>query len=140
MSYVTGSLWKYMECHIAFQSDNHHARFTHQLADIKQPDAASSELLLGTVASPLVQLPDPAEDPMRLEAELACSQQEVSHGKLAQCRPTEQIEVKRIEVKLVEAPEWEYNQAAHEPPEDRQSPLSLRSKAEQFTGINRSKP
>jgi hypothetical protein len=45
-----------------------------------------------------------------------------------------QIEVKRTEVKLVEAPEWEYNKVAHEPPEDRQSPLPLRSKVEQLTG------
>jgi hypothetical protein len=42
---------------------------------------------------------------MRLEDELACSQQEVSHGKMAQCRPMEQIEVKRAEVKLIDAPE-----------------------------------
>jgi hypothetical protein len=41
--------------------------------------------------------------------------------------------VKWTEVKLVEASEWEYNQAAHEPLEDRHSPLSLRSKAEHLT-------
>jgi hypothetical protein len=50
----------------------------------KQPDEASSELLLWTVASHLVQLPESAEDPMLLEAELACSQQEANHDKMVQ--------------------------------------------------------
>jgi hypothetical protein len=63
---------------------NHHAHFTHQLAGNKQPDEASSELLLWTVASHLVQLQESAEDPMLLEAELACSQQEANHDKMVQ--------------------------------------------------------
>jgi hypothetical protein len=57
----------------------------------------------------------------------------VGHGKLVQCKPMELIEVKRTEVKLIEAPKWEYNQATHEPLKDSQSPLLLRSKSEQLT-------
>jgi hypothetical protein len=105
---------------------NHHVRFTH--AGNKQPDTASSKLLLGTFASTLVPLPETVKDPMILEAKLACSQQEAGHSKLAQCKPMEQLEVQQTKEKPFQDPERDYNQVVHEPLEDSKSPLLLRTR------------
>jgi hypothetical protein len=99
------------------------------------------------MAPPPIQLPEPAEDPMRLEAELACGH--VFLDKFSQDKVVLEdfssfdVMVAKRHNALVPSPieslklgdgDIQLFQGAQETPEDGQTPLVIRSEAEQSIG------
>jgi hypothetical protein len=115
---------------------------SHNLADVSLLD-----LLLGAMTPPPIQLLEPAEDPMRLEAELACCH--VLQAKSGQDKVVlndhssfDVMAAKRqdapvpslIESVKLEDRDIQLSEVAQETFEDIQTPLMIRSEAEQSIG------
>jgi hypothetical protein len=115
---------------------------SHSLAD-----ATSLDLLLGAMTPPPIQLSETVEDPMRLEAELACCHvpQAKSDQDKVVLKDHSSFDVMVAKQQDVPVPsltkpvklgdgDIQLTEVAQEPPEDIQTPLIIRSEAEQSVG------